>query len=121
SVVSRLREMDYFITSVSEKRGNILFSNKINLFQGIKLRDLTIFYRQFATMVNAGLTLVNSLDILIKQVENKALSNIIAAYFIILFNRTSKSVARVNSKEILFKAFNCNICDFSFSKLFPSF
>jgi len=75
SVVSRLREMDYFITSVSEKRGNILFSKPINLFQRIKLRDLTIFYRQFATMVNAGLTLVNSLDILTEQVENKALAN----------------------------------------------
>jgi len=75
SVVSRLREMDYFITSVNEKGGNILFSRKINLFQSIKLRDLTIFYRQFATMVNAGLTLVNSLDILIEQVENKALSD----------------------------------------------
>ncbi len=74
SVVSRLREMDYFITSVSEKRGNLLFSTQLNLFQSIKLRDLTIFYRQFATMVNAGLTLVNSLDILIEQVENKALS-----------------------------------------------
>jgi len=79
SVVSRLREMDYFITSVNEKRGNILLSNQINLFKSIKLRDLTIFYRQFATMVNAGLTLVNSLDILTKQVENKALANNIKA------------------------------------------
>ena len=75
SVVSRLREMDYFITSVSEKRGNILFSKQINIFKSIKLRDLTIFYRQFATMVNAGLTLVNSLDILTEQVENKALAD----------------------------------------------
>ena len=79
SVVSRLREMDYFITSVNEKRGNILLSNQINLFKSIKLRDLTIFYRQFATMVNAGLTLVNSLDILTEQVENKALANNIKA------------------------------------------
>jgi type IV pilus assembly protein PilC len=78
SVVFRLREMDYFITSVNEKKKNILFSSQINLFQGIKLRDLTIFYRQFSTMVNAGLTLVNSLDILIEQVENKALSNVIS-------------------------------------------
>ena len=76
-VASRLQEMDYFITSVSEKKKNFLFSNQTTLFQSIKLRDLTIFYRQFATMVNAGLTLVNSLDILTKQVENKALSNII--------------------------------------------
>jgi type IV pilus assembly protein PilC len=76
SVVSRLREMDYFITSVSEKRKNALFSQQISLFQGIKLRDLTIFYRQFATMVNAGLTLVSALDILTEQVENKTLANI---------------------------------------------
>lgn len=75
SVVSRLREMDYFITSVSEKKKNILFSKQITIFQSIKIRDLTIFYRQFATMVNAGLTLVNSLDILTEQVENKALAN----------------------------------------------
>jgi len=75
SVVFRLREMDYFITSVNEKRKNILFSGKITLFKGIKLRDLTIFYRQFATMVNAGLTLVNSLDILTEQVENKVLAD----------------------------------------------
>lgn len=75
SVVSRLREMNYFITSVSEKKKNILFSKQITLFQSIKIRDLTIFYRQFATMVNAGLTLVNSLDILTEQVENKALAN----------------------------------------------
>ena len=79
SVVSRLREMNYFITSVNEKKKNILFSKQINLFQSIKLRDLTLFYRQFATMVNAGLTLVNSLDILTEQVENKALSNNIKA------------------------------------------
>lgn len=76
-VASRLQEMDYFITSVSKKKKNILFSNQTTLFQNIKLRDLTIFYRQFATMVNAGLTLVNSLDILTEQVENKALANII--------------------------------------------
>ena len=77
SVVSRLREMDYFITSISEKKKSAFFSQQIGLFQGVKLRDLTIFYRQFATMVNAGLTLVNSLGILVEQVENKTLSNVI--------------------------------------------
>ncbi len=77
AVVSRLREMDYFITSISEKSRGFLFSKEINLFKRIKFRDLTIFYRQFATMVNAGLTLVSSLDILIEQVENKTLSNVI--------------------------------------------
>jgi type IV pilus assembly protein PilC len=77
AVVSRLREMDYFITSINEKRKGFAISKEITLFKKIKIRDLTIFYRQFATMVNAGLTLVSSLDILIEQVENKALSEAI--------------------------------------------
>jgi type IV pilus assembly protein PilC len=77
SVVSRLREMNYYITSIIEKKQGILLFKKITFFQRIKFRDLTIFYRQFATMVNAGLTLVSSLDILTEQVENKTLSNVI--------------------------------------------
>jgi len=77
AVVSRLQEMNYFITSINEKRQGFVILKEITLFKKIKLRDLTIFYRQFATMVNAGLTLVSSLDILIEQVENKALSEVI--------------------------------------------
>jgi len=77
AVVSRLREMNYFISSIQEKRKSTFLSVEISLFNRIKFRDLTIFYRQFATMVNAGLTLVNSLNILTEQVENKALSRII--------------------------------------------
>ena len=76
-VVARLREMNYFISSVREKKGNFLLLTNITIFNRIKLRDMTIFYRQFATMVNAGLTLVSSLDILSEQVENPSLSKII--------------------------------------------
>ncbi|MDP2945505.1 MAG: type II secretion system F family protein [Atribacterota bacterium] len=77
AVVSRLWEMDYFITSISEKKQSFLFLKEIILSQSIKFKDLTIFYRQFSTMVSSGLTLVGCLDILSKQVENKALSNAI--------------------------------------------
>jgi len=76
-VVARLREMNYFITSVNEKKKNLLLSTNITFLNRIKLRDMTIFYRQFATMVNAGLTLVSSLDILSEQVENPSLAKII--------------------------------------------
>ena len=44
--------------------------------QSIKTRDIVIFTRQFATMINAGLPLVQSLDILAKQTENKALQDV---------------------------------------------
>jgi len=41
---------------------------------GIKMRDIVIFTRQFSTMINAGLPLVQALDILAKQTENKVLA-----------------------------------------------
>ena len=72
-VIDRLREMKYFIISVDKKSQGLL-STEITLFQTVKVRDLAIFYRQFATMVSAGLTLVNCLEILSRQTENKLLA-----------------------------------------------
>ena len=46
---------------------------------GIKTRDVVIFTRQFATMINAGLPLVQSLSILAQQTENKALKEVTKA------------------------------------------
>jgi type IV pilus assembly protein PilC len=40
----------------------------------VPTRDVVIFTRQFATMINSGLPLVQALDILAKQTENKILS-----------------------------------------------
>src|SRR5918995_6340500 len=48
-----------------------------SLGTGIATRDIVIFTRQFATMINSGLPLVQSLDILAKQSENKSLRTVI--------------------------------------------
>jgi type IV pilus assembly protein PilC len=45
----------------------------------ISMRDIVIFTRQFSTMINAGLPLVQALDILAKQSENKALKDVTLA------------------------------------------
>ncbi len=42
----------------------------------ISMRDIVIFTRQFSTMINAGLPLVQALDILSKQSENPALKDV---------------------------------------------
>src|SRR5918992_3015072 len=42
----------------------------------VKIRDIVIFTRQFATMINAGLPLVQSLSILAAQTENKTLQEV---------------------------------------------
>src|SRR5690348_3598551 len=44
---------------------------------GIKTRDIVIMTRQFATMINSGLPLVQALDILSQQTENKALADVL--------------------------------------------
>src|SRR6266487_1063972 len=46
------------------------------LGSGIKTRDVVVFTRQFATMINAGLPLVQALDILAQQTENKILADV---------------------------------------------
>ena len=46
---------------------------------GVKTRDVVIFTRQFATMINAGLPLVQSLSILAQQTENKTLKDVTKA------------------------------------------
>ena len=45
----------------------------------VSTRDVVIFTRQFATMINAGLPLVQSLNILAQQAENKTLKDITRA------------------------------------------
>jgi len=42
----------------------------------IKMRDIVILTRQFSTMINAGLPLVQALDILANQSENPALKDV---------------------------------------------
>ncbi len=69
-VVSHLRRQKLIPIKIREKPkslGSISFGNPV------KTRELVIMTRQFATMVNAGLPLVQALDILAKQSDNKAL------------------------------------------------
>ena len=44
----------------------------------VKDKDIVVFTRQFSTMINAGLPLVQALEILSTQVENKTFGKIIA-------------------------------------------
>lgn len=67
AVGSYLRKRRITITSVKKKPKdiNIGFLQK----KGVGVKDLSVFTRQFATMVNAGLPLVQCLDVLGRQLE----------------------------------------------------
>lgn len=71
-VVAQLRRQRLTIIKVDEEKVRAKKSGG-----GISMRDIVIFTRQFSTMINAGLPLVQALDILSKQSENKALSAVV--------------------------------------------
>jgi type IV pilus assembly protein PilC len=72
-VVAQLRRQRMSVVKVDEQ------TKKVKTRGSIKMRDIVIFTRQFSTMINAGLPLVQALDILAKQTENKVLSEVTRA------------------------------------------
>ncbi|MGH7458744.1 MAG: type II secretion system F family protein [Longimicrobiaceae bacterium] len=73
-VVGYLRRQRLIPLQVRPKPQDISFS----IGSGVKTRDIVVFTRQFATMINAGLPLVQSLSILSEQTENKRFSKVIS-------------------------------------------
>ena len=72
-VVARLRSMGYIPLSI-ERRAREGLKTEVKIpFIGnrVKLDELAVFSRQFATMIDSGLTLLRALAILADQTENK--------------------------------------------------
>jgi type IV pilus assembly protein PilC len=72
-VIALLRRKNITATAVTEKQDKGI--GKFSLMGRVNDKDIVVFTRQFATMIDAGLPLVQALDILSTQVENKLLSN----------------------------------------------
>ncbi|MEO0095067.1 MAG: type II secretion system F family protein [candidate division WOR-3 bacterium] len=73
-VVAALRQKKIIPTSIKikeERKGFALFGARISK------RALAVFTRQFATMLNAGLPLLNCLEILSKQTESVGLKRVL--------------------------------------------
>ena len=79
AVAQKLRSMGYAPVKIDEVKESALQKElSIPGFGGkVKLADLAIFSRQFATMINSGLSLIRALSILAEQTESKALREII--------------------------------------------
>jgi len=76
AVSAKLREMGYIILEV-DQQGGLAALNQISFGTGVKTKDVVIFARQFATMINAGLSLTKCLSILAQQTESVGLRNVI--------------------------------------------
>ena len=76
ALAAQLREQRIMATSVREKPEPLRL--KIPGFGGkVKDKDLTVFTRQIATMIDAGLPLVQSLEVLASQQPNKQFKRIL--------------------------------------------
>src|SRR5262245_64248104 len=76
-VISKLQEMGYIPIVVEEKKksiGQMEFAIRPN---HVRPKDLAVFARQFATMVNSGLPILKALAILGDQTESKPLAKVI--------------------------------------------
>jgi type IV pilus assembly protein PilC len=78
-VASKLKQMGYAPVSITQANAGM---NKELSIPGmgkkkVKLKDLAVFSRQFATMINSGLSLLRALSILVDQTENKELARVL--------------------------------------------
>lgn len=78
SIITRLRQAGYLIINITEKAEPATVGKILGGLGKVKFKDLTIFSRQFATMISAGLPLTKCLDILTQQTPNAKFKAIIA-------------------------------------------
>lgn len=75
-LVNYLRKRKIIITSLKEKSREIRLS--LPMANKIGVKDLGVFTRQFATMINAGLPMVQCLDILSTQMDKESFKKIVS-------------------------------------------
>ncbi|MBN2644320.1 MAG: type II secretion system F family protein [Desulfuromonadaceae bacterium] len=80
AVQAQLRRQGIVVKKVKERGKGLDVELKIPGFEPkVTTKDLVVFTRQFATMIDAGLPLVQCLDILSSQQENKTFKTILLA------------------------------------------
>lgn len=78
-VANRLRQMGYVPIAI-DKKANAGVKRNVAipyLSNRVSLKDIAVFSRQFATMINSGLTLLRSLSILSAQTSNQHFQSVI--------------------------------------------
>src|SRR5215813_11077510 len=103
-VVSKLRSMGYVPIEIEQQGKQTLGKElKIPFFSNrIKLKDVAVFSRQFATMINSGLSMLRSLYILADQTESKPLAEVVSQVRVDVERGSSLSAALAKHP----KAFN---------------
>ncbi|HOX55037.1 MAG: type II secretion system F family protein [Candidatus Omnitrophica bacterium] len=79
TVVEELRKRKLVVISVTETKGAAAMEFKFGVAKKVKTDDLVIFSRQLATMVDAGIPLMQSLDVLKDQIKHGEFKRVIGS------------------------------------------
>jgi type IV pilus assembly protein PilC len=78
---AKLREQGLFPISIEEKQGSDDILKPLNdflmRFQKVKLKEMVIFTRQFATMINSGVALLRALNIMVDQASSDVFKRVL--------------------------------------------
>ena len=101
AVVSRLRQFGYAPISIEAEKGAGLKTElRLPGRSKVKLKDLAVFSRQFATMINSGLSLLRALTILGEQTGNRRLGEVVTLVRAEVEKGTSLSAAMAKHPKI---------------------
>nr|WP_309099765.1 type II secretion system F family protein [Fredinandcohnia onubensis] len=102
--VSSLRDKGIRVISINEVPETLL-TKDIAIGNPVKLRDFVIFLRQFSTLIKAGVTIVDSMNILANQTDSKPLKNALLEVELDLREGISLSAATAKHKRIFTNLF----------------
>ena len=96
SAMSILKENGYYPIQVTEQT---TFQKEIVIGNPIKTKDITIFCQQFEAIISAGISVLEALDLLKEQTENKFFKKIIAELYTTVESGDSLSGAMAHHKK----------------------
>ncbi len=70
-VTEQLRQRGLIVLDVSEKREAMKLEGALDRFKSVKMRELSVFSRQFATLIASGMPMLRSLYTLEDQTEDE--------------------------------------------------
>ncbi len=106
AVAARLRQMGYAPISIeAAKSVGLKMEFKLPGGGRVKPKDLAVFSRQFATMINSGLSLLRALTILADQTDNKRLAQVVGAIRSEVEKGTALSTAMAQHPKVFNRLF----------------
>ena len=104
-LAEKLRDLGYMPTQIKEALPNVDLDQFSQRFAKIKPEDIIMFNVQLANMIDAGLTLINSLNIICRQIENKKLREVVEEVKRAVEGGSTFSDALANHPKVFSKLF----------------